>query len=90
LFNNIKKVLGCGFIIKRSNQNMVYLNICKFEDICKIMILIFNKHKIIGVKSLDYLDFCLVAKLVDKKSHLTLKGLEKIRKIILRMNINRY
>jgi hypothetical protein len=54
------------------------------------MIPIFNKHKIIGVKLLDYLDFCLVAELMNKKSHLTLKGIEEIRKIILRMNINRY
>jgi hypothetical protein len=54
------------------------------------MIPIFNKHKIIGVKLLDYLDFCLVAKLMNKKSHLTLEGLEEIRKIKSRMNKNRY
>jgi hypothetical protein len=54
------------------------------------MIPMFNKHKIIGVKSLDYLDFCLAAELVNKKDHLTLEGLEEIRKIKSRMNKNRY
>jgi len=51
---------------------------------------IFNKHKIIGVKLLDYLDFCLAAELVNKKAHLTLEGIEEIRKIKSRMNKNRY
>ena len=90
LFNNIKKVLGCGNIIKRSNENTVVLDICKFEDICKIMIPIFNKHKILGVKLLDYLDFCLAAELMNKKSHLTIKGSNEIIKIKSRMNRNRY
>jgi hypothetical protein len=45
------------------------------------MIPLFNKYKIIGVKLLDYLDFCLAAKLVNKKAHLTLEGLEEIKKI---------
>jgi hypothetical protein len=50
----------------------------------------FNKHKIEGIKSLDFQDFCLAVKLINNKAHLTLKGLEKIRKIKLRMNKNRY
>jgi len=43
-----------------------------------------------GVKLLDYLDFCLAAELVNKKAHLTLEGIEEIRKIKSRMNKNRY
>jgi hypothetical protein len=50
----------------------------------------FNKYKIIGIKSLDYLDFCLVAELVNKKAHLTKEGIEEIRKIKSRINRSRY
>ena len=90
LFNNIKKTLDCGFIIKYSKRNSIVLKISNFEYIYYKIIPIFNKHKIIGVKLLDYLDFCLAAELVSKKAHLTLKGIEEIRKIKSRMNRNRY
>jgi hypothetical protein len=90
LFNNIKKVLGCGFIIKYPKRNAIVSKISKFEDTYKIMIPMFIKHKIEGIKSLDFQDFCLAAELVNNKAHLTLKGLEKIIKIKSRMNRSRY
>jgi LAGLIDADG endonuclease len=90
LFNRIKKILGCGYIYKHPKINIIDLIISKVEDIYYKMIPLFNKHKVIGVKSLDYLDFCLAAELINKKAHLTLEGLEEIRKIKLRMNKNRY
>jgi hypothetical protein len=90
LFNNIKKVLECGNIIKYSKRNAIVLKISNFKDIYYKMIPLFNKHKIIGVKSLDYLDFCLAAKLVNKKAHLTLEGIKEIKKIKSRMNKSRY
>ena len=90
LFNKIKNILGCGFIIKHSKRNAIDLRISKFEDTHKIMIPIFNKYGIKGGKSLDFQDFCLAAELVDKKDHLTLKGLEKIRNINVNMNKGRY
>jgi LAGLIDADG endonuclease len=90
LFNSIKKVLGCGNIIKYSTKNIIVLKISNFKDTYYKMIPIFNKHKIIGVKLLDYLDFCLAAELVNKKAHLTLEGIKEIREIKSRMNKNRY
>lgn len=90
LFNKIKNVLECGFIYKYLKRNIIDLRISNIEDVYYKMIPMFNKHKIIGVKSLDYLDFRLAAELVNKKDHLTLEGLEEIRKIKSRMNKNRY
>jgi hypothetical protein len=90
LFNKIKNVLECGFIHNYSKGNAILLRIRKFEDIYNKIIPIFNKYKIEGIKSLDYLDFCLVAELINKKAHLTLEGLEKICKIKFNMNKNRY
>lgn len=89
LFNNIKKTLNCGNIFKHSTKNIIVLSISKFEDIYYKMIPLFNKYKIIGIKSLDYLDFCLAGELINKKDHLTKEGLEKIRKIKFNMNRNR-
>ena len=89
LMNNIKNVLSCGFTIKYPKRNAIVLKISKFEDVYYKIIPIFNKHQIIGIKSLDYLDFCLAAELINKKAHLTLEGIEEIRKIKSRMNKNR-
>lgn len=90
LFNNIKRVLECGFIIKYLKRNIIDLRISNLEDVYYKMIPLFNEHKIIGIKLLDFQDFCLAAELINKKAHLTLEGLEEIRKIKLRMNKNRY
>lgn len=59
--NNINNVLSCGFITKDSKRNTIILKISNFEDVYYKIIPIFNKYKIIGVKLLDYLDFCLAA-----------------------------
>lgn len=42
-----------------------------------------------GVKNLDYLDWCKVAKLIDEGKHLTLEGLNLIRSIKSGMNKGR-
>ena len=89
LFNNIKNVLGCGFIYKDSKRNIIELSISNFKDVYYKMIPLFNKYKIEGVKSLDFQDFCKVAGLVNKKDHLTREGLEQIRKIKFNINRNR-
>ena len=49
----------------------------------------FDKYKIIGVKYEDYLDFKKVAQLMEKKAHLTIEGLEDIRRIKAKMNRGR-
>ena len=49
----------------------------------------FKKYPIIGVKALDFSDFCIVAELIKNKAHLTPKGLDEIRLIKLGMNKER-
>jgi hypothetical protein len=70
--------LNCGNIYK--DNNTVILTIYKFKDIYNKIIPLFNEYKIRGVKSLDFQDFCKIAKLVNEKAHLTLEGLKKIKK----------
>jgi LAGLIDADG endonuclease len=87
LFNSIKKTLACGNIIKRSTRNIIVLSVSKFEDTYCKMIPLFNEYGIKGIKALDFQDFVLAAEIIKKKDHLTLEGLEEIRKI--RSNMNR-
>jgi hypothetical protein len=49
----------------------------------------FDKYPLHGVKRLDYLDWCKVASMMQKKEHLTSEGLDQIRKIKMGMNKGR-
>lgn len=86
--NNIVDTLKCGTVYKHS-KNAVVLTVSKFEDINNKLIPLFNKHKIEGVKALDFGDFKKVAELINKKAHLTFEGLKLIQEIKSRMNNNR-
>jgi hypothetical protein len=69
---------------------MAFLKVYKFKDIYNKIIPLFNKYNIKGVKSFDFKDFCKIAKLVNEKTHLTIKGSNEILKIKLNMNKGRY
>jgi hypothetical protein len=60
--------------------------VSKISDINNKIIPFFIKYPIIGIKRLDFEDFCKVAVLIQDKAHLTIEGLEKIRKIKGGMN----
>ena len=49
----------------------------------------FKRYPIIGVKALDFADWCKVAELMKEKKHLTKEGLEEIYKIKVGMNKGR-
>lgn len=61
----------------------------KFKDISNTIIPLFREYPIVGVKSLDFEDWQKVANLMQTKTHLTLEGLEQIRKIKSGMNTGR-
>jgi LAGLIDADG endonuclease len=85
--NNLMNTLNCGVVSK--DDNAVVLTIYKIKDIYNKIIPLFKEYKIKGIKSLDFQDFCKIAKLVNEKAHLTLAGLEEIQKIKLNMNKGR-
>lgn len=74
----------------KHSKDAVVFAVLKFEDINEKVIPLFNEYKIRGIKTLDYLNLCEAAKLINEKAHLTLKGLEKIRIIKSEMNKARY
>jgi hypothetical protein len=70
-------------------NHSVSLYIRRFSDIVNIIIPFFEKHPILGVKSLDFADFKKVVEIVQNKGHLTSSGFESIQKINSTMNLRR-
>ena len=77
----IAAYLGCGKINK--GHKATNLVVQRLSDIIEIIIPLFDKHQLEGVKVKDYADFKKVAYLMDKKAHLTKEGLDEIRTILL-------
>lgn len=59
---------NCGTVYV--SRNVVDFYVSSFNDIINIIIPFFDKHPIQGVKYLDYLDFCKVAELMQKKKNI--------------------
>jgi hypothetical protein len=89
LIELLVKHLGSGKIYKYSGKDAIVLTIFKISDISNIIIPLFEKNPLLGVKLLDYLDWCKIAKLMNEGSHLTNEGLNLIRKIKSGMNTGR-
>jgi len=82
--------LGCGRIVKASNRpDGVLFIVSKFTDIQKKVIPFFHSYPLLGVKSRDYRDFCLIAKIIEDKLHLTPEGFKKIKSLKSGMNSSR-
>ena len=88
LINNIISYLKAGKCYYRGEA--IDFVVAKFEDLINIIIPFFNKFPIIGVKALDFEDWCKVAKLMENKAHLTSEGLEEIKQIKAGTNRGRY
>ena len=87
LIKSLIQFFGCGAIYKRGDR--FDYKVLKFDDIVHRIIPFFRKFPIVGIKSKDFEDFCRVSELMKKKAHLTLPGLEKIKKIKAGMNTGR-
>uniref|UniRef100_UPI0030E441BE hypothetical protein n=1 Tax=Dematophora necatrix TaxID=2751867 RepID=UPI0030E441BE len=63
--------------------------VTKFSDINTKIIPFFNKYPLQGTKLLDFMDFNVVAKLIENKTHLTSEGFERIKQIKIGTNRGR-
>jgi len=62
----IIKYLGSGKIYKYPSTSAVSLTIVNFSDITYTIIPFFEKNPLFGVKLLDYLDWCKIARLMNE------------------------
>ena len=89
LMKNFKIYLGSGSVRERKRGLAVDYIAEKFSDNIEKIIPFFQKYPIVGVKGLDFADWCEVAEMMKDKKHLTAEGLDKIKKIKARMNTGR-
>ena len=73
-------------IYKYPKQDAVCLNVSSLSEINNKIIPFFKQNPILGAKSIDYLDWLKIAKLMNNGKHLTIDGLEEIRNIKSKMN----
>ena len=77
LFTKFIDYLECGRIEIVSNRQEVRFIVSKFRDIQDKIIPFFQKYPLHGIKSMDYRDFCEIAKIMESKSHLTPEGVHR-------------
>lgn len=89
LMQKIVEYLGSGKIYKYAGKSAISLTIVDFKDITNILVPFFNENPIIGIKLYDFLDWCKIHSLMLNRSHLTVEGINSIRKIKSGMNTGR-
>lgn len=89
LMKSLVELLDCGNVTRRKREEAVDLRVTKQSDINTKIIPFFEKYPILGIKSIDFQDWCKVAKLMYDKSHQTKEGLNIIREIKAAMNKGR-
>ena len=67
---------GAGSVY--TSNEVVDFIIQRFEDLTDKVIPFFHKYPVVGVKALDFADWCKAAKLMKNKEHLTKEGLYQI------------
>jgi len=85
----IVEYLGSGKIYKYPGKSAISLTIVDFKNITNILVPFFNENPIMGIKLHDYLDGCKIHILMLNRSHLTVEGINSIRKIKSGMNTGR-
>lgn len=86
LMKSLTEYFNCGFYRKNGDRPSGFFAVDKFSDLNEKIIPFFKKYCIFGVKKLDFQDFCIAAKLMEKKQHLTPEGRDQIRRIRAGMN----
>jgi hypothetical protein len=88
LITYIAEYLGCGNIYKHSENAIVY-RVSKRSDLTEIIIPFFEKYPILGIKALDFKDFCYISELIKNKVHHNKEGIDQILRIKAKMNSGR-
>ena len=81
----LKDYFGCGVIRKNHGTRLCY-RVRGQDNLLHKILPFFEKHQLKTRKRVDFAKFRKVILLIQKKEHLTLEGLEKIRGIKATMN----
>jgi hypothetical protein len=90
LIKSLVQYFACGIYSENSSQGAISIyTVNKFSDINEKIIPFFVKYSLQGSKRLNFEDFKKVVEIMRNKGHLTVEGLEQIRKIKAGMNRGR-
>lgn len=89
LMKSLTEYFNCGSCRKRAGGLAVDFSVDNFSDLTDKILPFFKEYCILGEKSEDFKDFCLIAKLMKGKKHLTPEGRDQIRQIKAGMNKGR-
>ena len=78
---------GSGYIAKYKNRLVFEFVVTKIDDIVNNIIPFFEKHKIIGSKYSNFLDFKSAALIIKNKDHLKQDGIGMNKILWLKKNI---
>ena len=81
----LKAYFGCGVVRKNHGTRLSY-RVRGHQNLIEKVIPFFEKHQLKTRKRIDFAKFRRVVLLMEKKEHLTIEGLEKIRQIKQTMN----
>ena len=87
LLLSIVPYLDCGKVYR--DKEAYIFKVTKLSDIHGTIIPFFQKYPVLGVKSKDFADWCLIANMMEQGKHLTEEGLKQIRSIKIGMNKGR-
>ncbi len=88
LLHALKAYLGCGVVVKSHGDRWAYRARGHANLMSKILPF-FERHKLKSRKRQEFESFRRVVLMMDRKEHLTAKGLEEIEAIAGRMNTAR-
>lgn len=89
LMEKFTSYFQCGKVKKDARNSVLYFTVSNFQDILEKIIPFFKEYSILGVKSLDFNDWCKAAEIISTKGHVTQEGLDKLLKIQNGMNSSR-
>ena len=81
----LKAYFGCG-VVRTNHGTRLSYRVRGHQNLLEKVIPFFEKHQLKTRKRIDFAKFRRVVLLMEKKEHLTLEGLEKIRQIKQTMN----
>jgi hypothetical protein len=94
ILEKIQKYFGLGNIYSLNYKRYgwfphVKYSVHSLKALKKVIIPFFKKYKLKGKKAKDFKLFCQAVKIFDKKEHLTLKGIKKLKDLRKFMNKKR-
>jgi LAGLIDADG endonuclease len=85
ILHALKKFFRCGVVRSNHGDRMAY-RVRDIDHLRKTIIPFFERHSLKTKKKLDFVKFRKIIMLMDRKEHLTMQGIEKIKEIAASMN----